>query len=676
MGMLIWNALTYLRAAPRPTQLPYSAFLEQVRSGNVDRVVIAGAQISGTFRQPISWPGSTPVASPEATPEAATEPISAEPAAAAEPYSAFTTVFPDSLGDPRLLPLLEAHGTQIEAEAPSPPWITIILTDGLPLLLLVLVVAWMGRRGMQAQGGIFSFGRSRPRKVALHQTGVTFQDVAGAEEAKRDLAEVVDFLRHPQKYHDLGARIPRGVLLVGPPGSGKTLLARAVAGEAEAPFFNLSASEFVEMFVGVGASRVRDLFEQAKQAAPAIVFIDELDAVGRRRGAGLGAVNDEREQTLNQLLVEMDGFDERQEVILLAATNRPDVLDPALLRPGRFDRQVVVGTPDRRGRLGILQIHTRELRLSGDVQLDQVASITAGMSGADLANLCNEAALMAARESHPRVSMADFEAALDKITLGEARHLVMTEADRLVIAYHEAGHAITAWFTPAADEVHKVTVIPHGLALGVTEQIPTEDRYNYRRQELMARLSVMLAGRAAEQLALGEITTGAENDLAQASQLARRMVARWAMSDLGLMTVDSDEQQPFLGYEIAQGRRSSEATAARVDETVQALLEDRFAAAETCLTQHRRQLERLVSALMDHESVGPEELTRLLGPRLHTGPSIEPALGDLGGQHIERGDGQQHQHPLGRQRGEPELVGERQVGDRDGHDRHGRAGPG
>jgi cell division protease FtsH len=468
---------------------------------------------------------------------------------------------------------------------------------------------------MKSQQGIFSFREIRARRVLPDGPKVTFVDVAGADEAKQDLQEVVDFLRQPQKYHEIGARIPRGVLLVGPPGTGKTLLARAVAGEADVPFFSLSASEFVEMFVGVGASRVRDLFKQAKESSPAIVFIDELDAVGRRRGAGLGAINDEREQTLNQLLVEMDGFDEHHEVIVLAATNRPDVLDPALLRPGRFDRQVVVGAPDRKGRLGILNIHTRGLRLAGDVKLDVLAGVTAGMSGADLANLCNEAALLAARLGHTTIRMTDFEAALDKLLLGEARPLVMNDKDRRVIAYHEAGHAVLAWFTPEADSVHKVTIIPHGLALGVTEQVPGEDKYNYSRRELLAQLGVMMGGRAAEELVIGEITTGAENDLKEATRLARKMVTRWAMTDFGLMTLDGNEEQPFLGYELSQGREYSEASAARVDEEVQQLLKERYDYTRSCLTERRTELDLLVSALMGHETLTREDMEGIIGPR-------------------------------------------------------------
>jgi cell division protease FtsH len=365
------------------------------------------------------------------------------------------------------------------------------------------------------------------------------------------------------------------------------------------------------------------LFQQAKQSAPAIVFIDEMDAVGRRRGAGLGAVNDEREQTLNQLLVEMDGFDEHHEVILLAATNRPDVLDPALLRPGRFDRQIVVGLPDRKGRLGILKIHSRDLPLSADVSLDVVSGITAGMSGADLANLCNEAALLAAQLSHDRITMEDFEVALDKIVLGAARPLAMDEKERRVIANHEAGHAVVAWFTPEADPVHKVTIIPHGMALGVTEQMPGEDKYNYGRGYLMARLAVMMGGRVAEQLVIGEITTGAESDLREATRLARRMVTHWGMTEFGLMTLDTDEEQPFLGYEISQGRGFSEASAARVDEGVQQLLHERYEYTRRCLTENRSALDAVVGALMEHETVTQEDMAKIIGPRPSSGEATE-----------------------------------------------------
>ncbi|MGH8207656.1 MAG: ATP-dependent zinc metalloprotease FtsH, partial [Steroidobacteraceae bacterium] len=411
------------------------------------------------------------------------------------------------------------------------------------------------------------------------------------------------------------ARIPRGVLLIGPPGTGKTLLGRAVAGEAGAPFFHISGSEFVEMFVGVGASRVRDLFTQAKAAQPAIIFVDELDAVGRRRGAGLGSINDEREQTLNQLLVEMDGFDERQQVILLAATNRPDVLDPALLRPGRFDRQVVVPLPDWRGRQGILQIHTRHLHLSSDVDLERLARTATGLSGADLANLCNEAALGTARGNRTEVTMDDFERAWEKIVLGAERSTVLTPRDRRVVAYHEGGHAVVAWMTPAADRVRKISIVPHGRALGVTAQQPAEERYNMSRVDLMARIDVMLGGRCSEALVIGDITTGAENDLVEATRLARRMITRWGMGTLGPVAFSYHDEQPFLGYQLSQGPDYSEATAARVDQEVEDLLTGRQSAVRSLLVQARERLDNLVETLLKEETLGETELTRILGQR-------------------------------------------------------------
>jgi cell division protease FtsH len=611
-ALLAWNFLVFW---PRPhpeASIPYSVFLAQVRTRNVSGVHIVGARITGTFVEPVTWP-------PKGREAAGEKPAAKEPGpTAAEPpqsYSKFVTTFPSELGDPALLPLLEKHHVEVEVTEPKTPWLVELLVSWGPLLLLLGVFLWFGRQGRMQQSGLFGFGRSRARRYGAEQPKVTFDDVAGADEAKRDLEEEVDFLRHPQKYHDLGARIPRGVLLVGPPGTGKTLLGRAVAGEAGVPFFSLSGSEFVEMFVGVGASRVRDLFTQAKEAAPAIVFIDELDAVGRRRGAGLGAVNDEREQTLNQLLVEMDGFDERQEVIVLAATNRPDVLDPALLRPGRFDRHVEVGLPDRHGREGILRIHTRKLHLARDIDLERLARATTGLSGADLANLCNEAALIAARKNRAEVAMDDFGEAQDKVVLGGARSVLLSPEERRVVAYHEAGHALVAWLTPAADDVGRVTIVPHGRALGVTQQLPGEDRYNFGLTYLRARLAVMLGGRTAEEIAIGDVTTGAENDLVEATRLARRMVTRWGMGSLGPVAFRADDQHPFLGYELAQGRDYSEATAAEIDREVQRLLDERHQEAHRILAGARDQLDALVAALLHDETVDRETLERLLGPR-------------------------------------------------------------
>jgi cell division protease FtsH len=612
LALMVWNLRSLVPAGQPEAHIPYSEFLDQVRAGNVAKVQISGSEISGSFVKPILLPQ---LAAETNSPAAPQPTASASSAPAPVTYASFVTNFPDVVGDTSLMPLLEAHGVVVNVEAPPNPLLELVLTNALPILLMVLLLVWLGRQASQSQAGIFTFGRSKARRHVEDRPKVTFNDVAGADEAKADLQEVVDFLRQPQKYHDLGARIPRGVLLVGPPGTGKTLLARAVAGEAAVPFFNLSASEFVEMFVGVGASRVRDLFEQAKAAAPAIVFIDELDAVGRRRGAGLGTVNDEREQTLNQMLVEMDGFDERHEVIILAATNRPDVLDPALLRPGRFDREVVVNLPDRQGREGILGIHTRELCLGDDVDLSLLARTTTGLSGADLANLANEAALVAARHNHGVVTMVDFEEALDKILLGGVRPLLLDARDRRVVAYHEAGHALVAWLTPAADPVHKVTIIPRGRALGVTEQMPGEDHYNYGREYLLARLAVMLGGRTAEEIAIGDITTGAENDLVEATRLARRMVTRWGMGSLGPVAFQVDEQQPFLGYELAQGRDYSEATAARIDQEVQHLLEERHEVVYRLLADARSQLDLLVKNLLKEETIDQDMLAQILGSR-------------------------------------------------------------
>jgi cell division protease FtsH len=617
IALFIWNIATLFPSGQQEIPIPYTAFIEQIKSGNVKDVEIDGAQISGDFKSGL--PASDLVPPVQlATPQPTSQPASGSQAdSKPELYTAFTTTFPEAVGDPNLISLLEANDVILNVKTPSNPLVLDLLINGLPFILLIGAMVWMGRRTLKSQSGLFNFGSSKARQYNEERPQVTFDDVAGAEEAKEELSEVVEFLRNPQKYHDIGARIPRGVLMVGPPGTGKTLMARAVSGEAEVPFFIISASEFVEMFVGVGASRVRDLFEKAKAAAPSIIFIDELDAVGRRRGAGLGAVNDEREQTLNQLLVEMDGFDDRHEVILLAATNRPDVLDPALLRPGRFDREITVSLPDRRGREGILKIHSRGLRLAPDVSLTIMARSTTGFSGADLANLCNEAALIAARAGHDQVSMQDFEEALDRIILGAARSTILSDHDRKVVAYHEAGHALVAWLLPNADPVHKVTIIPRGRALGVTEQLPGEDQVNYSREYLLSRIAVMLGGRTAEELAIGDITTGAENDLVEATRLARRMVTRWGMGALGLMAIQSDEEQPFLGYELAQGHDYSEETSARIDKYIQQLLENQHGEVKNLLTRSREKLESLVEALLREETIDKDELTTILGERIY-----------------------------------------------------------
>ena len=641
IGLVVWNVSSLRQTAQPQADIPYSLFLTQVHNGNVTEITLNGDQITGTVAQAILWPEPTPVVTAAAggsaitpvptaaTPPAATTTASATATEAAlpAPYLLFRTTFPEVIGDPTLMALLHEHGVVVNVAAAPSPWLQVLFTNGLPLILLLVVMVILGRRTTRGQSdGLLGFGRTRARHYDAPEAGekgVTFDDVAGVDEAKGELMDIVDFLREPDKYHAIGAHIPRGVLLVGPPGTGKTLMARAIAGEAHVPFYSLSASEFVEMFVGVGASRVRDLFSQAKETAPSIVFIDELDAVGRRRGAGLGAVNDEREQTLNQLLVEMDGFDERHEIIVVAATNRPDVLDPALLRPGRFDRQVTIGLPDRRGRGAILGIHTRGLQLAPDVDLEVLARTTTGFSGADLANLCNEAALIAARANQSQIDMQHFEEALDKTLLGGVRPLLLDAEERRAVAYHEAGHALAAWLTPEADSVRKVTIIPRGRALGVTEQLPGEDHYNYGRKYLLARLKVMLGGRAAETVALDDITTGAESDLIEATRLARRMVTRWGMGVLGPMVLQSDDQQPFLGYELTQGRDYSERTAATIDQAVQALLVEQQQSAADLLTAHRDQLDRVVAALLHEETIDEAELTRLLGERLRVNPGRE-----------------------------------------------------
>jgi cell division protease FtsH len=607
LALIAWNIYAFWPRSQPQVSIPYSSFIQQVKDDHVKAVNINGSSISGDFNQPLPLLDLVPVPTPMpgATP-VATETVT---------YTNFTTNFPDVVGDTSLMPLLNLHNVQVNVAPPANPLLTDILIYGLPVLLMVVFLVLIGRQATRGQESIFSFGKSKARRFVADVNRVTFKDVAGADEAKNEMQEVVDFLRNPQKYHKLGARIPRGVLLVGPPGTGKTLLGRAVAGEAGVPFYDISASEFVEMFVGVGASRVRTLFEQAKETAPAIVFIDELDAVGRRRGAGIGTVNDEREQTLNQLLVEMDGFDINHEIIVLAATNRPDVLDPALLRPGRFDRQINVALPDRKGREGILKIHSKPLNLAQDVNLGILAQSTTGLSGADLANLCNEAALVAASKNHDEVFMADFEEAIDRIILGEARPRLMNEKDRRTVAYHESGHALVAWLTPSTDPVHKVTIIPHGRALGVTQQMPEEDRYNYSKEELLARIRVMLGGRTSEEIAIGDITTGAENDLVEATRLTRRMITRWGMGSLGLQAFAADEQQPFLGYELTQGRDYSEQTAAQIDKDVQSTLDQAHKEVRELLENAHDKLDALVETLLKEETIDQDAIKKILGPR-------------------------------------------------------------
>jgi cell division protease FtsH len=494
------------------------------------------------------------------------------------------------------------------------PWYMSLLISWFPMILFIGVWIFFMR---QMQGGgakALSFGKARARLISEKHNKVTFADVAGVDEAKEELREIIEFLKDPQKFQKLGGKIPKGVLLVGPPGTGKTLLAKAIAGEANVPFFSISGSDFVEMFVGVGASRVRDLFEQGKKHAPCIIFMDEIDAVGRHRGAGLGGGHDEREQTLNQLLVEMDGFETNEGVILIAATNRPDVLDPALLRPGRFDRQVVVARPDVKGREEILRVHSRRIPIAPNVELKVLARGTPGFSGADLANLVNEAALLAARQAKKLVEMNDFENAKDKVLMGvERRSMIISEEEKRTIAYHEAGHALVAHTLPGADPVHKVTIIPRGRALGLTQQLPADDKYNYSRDYLINRITILLGGRAAEEMVLQQQTTGAGDDLEKATEMARKMVCEWGMSEkLGPLTFGKREEHIFLGREFARHQDYSEETAVLIDAEVKQIVLDSAARARSILEEQIARLHGLAKALLEHESLDAEEITRVL----------------------------------------------------------------
>jgi len=568
--------------------LTYSEFRAQLEADNVMRVTITeGVKVEGELRRPLQ--------------ESEVD------------IDQFNTLLPTEASQ-ELLDRLEEKGVEIEAKEAAANWVNYLISI-LPWILIIGLWFFFFRQ-MQAGGSrAFSFGKSKAKLLTGDTPKVTFADVAGADEAKEDLKEIIEFLKDPAKFRRLGGRLPKGALLVGPPGTGKTLLARAVAGEADRPFFSMSGSDFVEMFVGVGASRVRDLFEQGKAHAPCIIFIDEIDAVGRHRGAGLGGGHDEREQTLNQLLVEMDGFESNEGVILLAATNRPDVLDPALLRPGRFDRQIVVDNPDVRGREGILKVHVKDIPLGDDVNLKILAKGTPGLSGADLANIVNEAALLAARYDKDRVYMDDFEQAKDKVMLGaERKSMVLSEDERRVTAFHEAGHAVVAIRVPGLDPLHKVTIIPRGQALGITASLPEEDRHNYTKEWLEGQLTMLFGGRVAEETVFGasKITTGAGNDIERATSLARRMVTQFGMSDaIGPMSVGDQEHEIFLGRELSQRRAVSEQTARRVDSEVKRILDSAYASAERVLTQHRDLLDEIANALLERETLDADDI-RLL----------------------------------------------------------------
>jgi cell division protease FtsH len=583
---LFWQGVGQGSAIP----VSYSLFTTEVNNNNVATATIDNnnSTITGTFR--------VAVTSDVAKKSTGTQ---------------YTTTIPAPTTE-NPVPNMLRHNVKLVGNSQGTSgsfWLGLLINLA-PVVIIIAAIFWLSRRAGQTQQGIFSFGQSKARLYLGGKTKTTFADVAGVDEAKEELAEVVDFLKNPTRYQRLGGKIPKGMLLVGPPGTGKTLLARAVAGEADVPFFSMSGSEFVEMLVGVGASRVRDLFDKAKKSSPCIVFIDELDAVGRQRGAGLGGGNDEREQTLNQILVEMDGFDARQAIVVMAATNRPDVLDPALLRPGRFDRRVVVDRPDWRGREAILRVHARGLPLRDDVDLSVIARATPGMVGADLANLCNEAALLAARRNQDAIGMDSFEAALDRIMIGAVRPLLLSPAERKVIAYHEGGHALVALLTPGGDPVRKVTIIPRGQALGVTQIMPADDRHNYPRRYLLARIAWGLGGRVAEQVALGEVTTGAENDFQNMTNLAREMVMRWGMSERVGTVFYGLEREVFLGRDMGMGaqREFSERTASLIDEEVQRIIANRYDFVAMVLSRYRAALDRIAELLLERETLEEQEL--------------------------------------------------------------------
>ena len=582
-GLILVFTWSYFNTAGQPIQeISYSDFEGAVQQNQVRAVRIQGEEITGEY---VGGEGAD---------------------------GQFKTYAPE---DPGLIPLLRENQVVIKVEPPEKnSYLVQFLLSWAPVMLLIGLWVFFMRQMQSGGSKALSFGKSRARLLSEQKKKATFSDVAGADEAKAELEEIIDFLKDPQRFQKLGGKIPKGVLLVGPPGTGKTLLARAVAGEANVPFFSISGSDFVEMFVGVGASRVRDLFEQGKKHAPCIVFIDEIDAVGRHRGAGLGGGHDEREQTLNQLLVEMDGFESNDGVILIAATNRPDVLDPALLRPGRFDRQVVVSRPDVRGRAGILTVHTKDIPLAGDVDLAVLARGTPGFSGADLSNLANEAALFAARQNKAQVDMRDFENAKDKVMMGaERRSMVISEEEKNVTAYHEAGHALVAKLLPGTDPIHKVTIIPRGMALGVTQQLPVEEKHAYPREYLVNNLHIYMGGRAAEELIFKDPTTGAGNDIERATELARKMVCEWGMSDrMGPLAFGVKEEQIFLGREIAQHKDYSEVTAIAIDEEVKRLVNNGYEGAKSILSANIHVLHALAKALVEHEELNADEIATLV----------------------------------------------------------------
>ena len=576
--VIIWMFDLYGEKNSKPADISYTSFMQHVQQDEIKQVTIVDNVISGKLKD----------------------------------GKEFSTVAPN---DSKLVEKLEAKKVDIKAELPpQPPWWMSILSSILPMLIIVGLWFMLMNQGGAGGGKVMNFGKSRARRYDEEKLKITFKDVAGADEAKQELEEVVEFLKHPQKYNDLGAKIPKGVLLYGPPGTGKTLLAKAVAGEAGVPFFSISGSDFVEMFVGVGASRVRDLFDQAKKSAPCIVFIDEIDAVGRQRGAGLGGGHDEREQTLNQLLVEMDGFSANEGIIMIAATNRPDILDPALLRPGRFDRQIVVDRPDIKGRTEILKVHVKGKPMGQDVNLDVIAQRTPGFTGADLSNLVNEAALLTARKDKKAINMPEMEEAAERVIMGpERKSRVISDKEKRLTAYHEGGHTIVGMLLEHTDTVHKVTIIPRGRAGGYTLSLPKEDKYYATRSEMLDELKVLLGGRVAEALVLKEISSGASNDLQRATQLARQMICEYGMSEnIGPVTFGHRQDQVFLGRDIARDKDYSEEVAAEIDKEVRSFMEDAYAATEKLLSDNIDKLHVIAKALMEKETLEEEEINQLV----------------------------------------------------------------
>jgi cell division protease FtsH len=605
-ALLLWTVVKGARDSQKDKEPNATQFMSDVDQNIVRELTVNGMEVRGKYRD----------------------------------GSAFHTTLTQNYFTPEVLKDLHTKGVNVvfrDVNSSSLP--LQLLGTWAPLILLGALWFFMIRQMQTGGNKALSFGKSRARLLSMQQKKVTFKDVAGVEEAKEELREIIEFLREAQKFQKLGGRIPKGVLLVGSPGTGKTLLARAVAGEANVPFFSISGSDFVEMFVGVGASRVRDLFEQGKKNAPCIIFIDEIDAVGRHRGAGLGGGHDEREQTLNQLLVEMDGFESNEGVILMAATNRPDVLDPALLRPGRFDRRVVVSLPDVRGREEILRVHTRKIPLAEDVDLSVLGRGTPGFSGADLANMVNEAALAAARQNRKAVLMYDFELAKDKVLMGvERKSLLLTDEEKKNTAYHEAGHALVGVKLPNSDPVHKVTIIPRGMSLGLTQYLPIDDRHSYYRDYLQARLAILMGGRVAEEIFLNQVSTGAGNDIERATDMARKMVCEWGMSDLGPLTFGKKEEQIFLGREIAQHRDYSEDTAIKIDQEVRKLVTAGYNTARQIVSDNRDILERIAKALIEREVLDAVELKMLVDNQQLPPVQPPPSSKDDGVQHVIKPD--------------------------------------